>query len=60
MIVTASLVGYKSGEKKQSFFVINLQVSTVFLNNSVFTLFCLWVIIFPFSKQNQTKTEPEV
>ena len=24
-----------------------------------FTLYCLWVII-PFSKQNQTKTEPEV
>ena len=25
-----------------------------------FTLYCLWVIIIPFSKQNQTKTEPEV
>ena len=23
-----------------------------------FTLYCLWVIIIPFSKQNQTKTEP--
>ena len=25
-----------------------------------FTLYCLWVIIIPFLKQNQTKTESEV
>ena len=39
-----------------TFFVINWQVFAVFLNNSLHRI----VSEFPFSKQNQTKTKPEV
>ena len=38
----------------------NKLASFCFFSLQIFTLYYPWVIIIPFSKQKQTKTEPEV